>query len=86
MTNKEKESMKALGAIVLVLLLSILLSLSLDILLGFKLSHALFHLLNPFWVIETGEYVMLAFLLLLTIAHQIVIIRKNKANRQNGSS
>ncbi|MDQ0246087.1 hypothetical protein J2S09_003674 [Bacillus fengqiuensis] len=78
--------MKALGAVVFILLLSILLSLSMDILLGFKLSHALFHLLNPFWVIETGEYVMLAFLLLLTIGQQIALILRNKRNKQNGSS
>lgn len=78
--------MKVLGIFVLILLLTILLSLAIDILLGFKLSQAAFHLLNPFWVIEAGEYVMLAFFLLLTIGQQIVIILKNKANKQNGSS
>jgi hypothetical protein len=56
-----------------------------DILLGFKLSHALLHLLNPFWVIEPGEYVMIAFFLLIIIGQQIIIILKNKDNKQKGS-
>lgn len=76
--------MKVLGVFVLIFLLAISLSILMDILLGFKLSHALLHLLNPFWVIEPGEYVMIAFLLLITIGHQIMIIIKR--NKQNGSS
>ena len=78
--------MKMLGIFIFILLLSILLSLSMDILLGFTLPQALLHLLNPFWVMESGEYVMLVLLLLLTIGQQIVIILKNKADKSNGSS
>jgi hypothetical protein len=86
MINKEKKSMKVLGIFVFILLLTSSLSVLMDILLGFKLSHSLFNLLNPFWVIETGEYVMIVFFLLLTIGQQILIIIKNKANKQNGSN
>lgn len=78
--------MKVLGIFVLILLLATSMSVLMDILLGFKLSHSLFHLLNPFWVIETGEYVMLAFFLLLTIGQQIIISKKNKTNKRNGSN
>ncbi|MBT2740692.1 hypothetical protein [Bacillus sp. ISL-77] len=76
--------MKVFGVFVFILLLAISLSVLMDILLGFKLSHALLHLLNPFWVIEPGEYVLIAFLLLITIGQQIMIIIKR--NKQNGSS
>jgi hypothetical protein len=69
--------MKVFGVFVNILLLAVSLSTLMDILLGFKLSHALLHLLNPFWVIEPGEYVMVAFLLLITIGQQIAIIIKN---------
>lgn len=73
--------MKILGIFIFILLLSISLSVCMDILLGFNFSEALFHLLHPFWVIESGEYVMLVFLVLLTIGQQIVFIIKNKANK-----
>jgi hypothetical protein len=86
MINKEKKPMKILGIFVFILLLTSSLSVLMDILLGFKLSQSLINLLNPFWVIEAGEYVMIIFFLLLTIGQQIVIIRKNKANKQKGSS
>jgi hypothetical protein len=86
MINKEKKSMKVLGIFVFILLLTSSFSVLMDILLGFKLSQSLINLLNPFWVIEAGEYVMIIFFLLLTIGQQIVIIRKNKANKQKGSS
>ncbi|WP_078410177.1 hypothetical protein [Priestia abyssalis] len=78
--------MKVLAVFVFIFSLSISLILTMDILLGFKLSHALFNLLSPFWVIETGEYVMLIFFLLLTIGQQIAIIIKNKSHKQKGSS
>jgi hypothetical protein len=76
--------MKVFGVFVFILLLSVSLSTLMDILLGFKLSHALLHLLNPFWVIEPGEYIMVALLLLITIGQQITIIIKS--NKQKGSS
>ncbi|MED4226665.1 hypothetical protein [Neobacillus cucumis] len=76
--------MKVFGVFVFILLLSVLLISLMDILLGFKLSHALLHLINPFWVIEPGEYVMIAFLLFITIGQQIMIIIKNY--KQKGSN
>lgn len=78
--------MKVLGVFVFILSLAVLLSLLMDIMLGIKFSQAVLHLLNPFWVIEAGEYLMLALLLLITIGQQIIIILKNKANKQKGSS
>jgi hypothetical protein len=63
--------MKVLGIFVFIFLLASSVSVLMDILLGFKLSHSLFHLLNPFWVIGAGEYVMLIFFLLITIDQQI---------------
>ncbi|WP_332695250.1 hypothetical protein [Halalkalibacter lacteus] len=78
--------MKVLGIFIFILLLTSALSVLMDLLLGFELSYALLQLLNPFWVIEAGEIVMLVFFLLLTIGHQIVIIIKKKANKQDGSS
>jgi hypothetical protein len=78
--------MKVLGIFVLILSLSISLSLALDILLGFTFSEAATHLLNPFWVMDAGEYVMLIFFLFITIVQQIFFIVKKKANKQKGSS
>lgn len=73
--------MKVLGVFLFILLLSIALSVFMDILLGYTLAQSLLHLLNPFWVVESGEYVMLVGLVLLTIGQQIVIIMKNKASK-----
>ena len=79
--------MKVLGIFVLILSLSLSLTLAIDtLLLGFILCHALNHLLNPFWVMDIGEFVMLLFFLLITIGQQIFFIIKNKANKQTGSS
>lgn len=76
--------MKVFGVFVFILLLAVSLSVLMDILLGFKLSHALLHLLNPFWVIEPAEYVLVAFFLFITVGQQIMIIIKRK--KQHGSS
>ena len=73
--------MKILAIFTFILLLSISLSVSMDILNGFTYYQILSNLLNPFWVMDTGEYLMIAFLLLLTIGHQIVISIKNKTNK-----
>ncbi|SMQ79740.1 hypothetical protein SAMN05444673_3778 [Bacillus sp. OV166] len=70
--------MKVLGIYVLVLLSSLSFILLLDILLGFSLPHAFYHLVNPFWVIESGEYLMLVCLFLLIIGQQIFIVIKNR--------
>lgn len=79
--------MKVLGIFVLILSLSSSLSLAIDtLLLGFTFYQATTHLLNPFWVMDAGEYVMLLFFLLITIGQQIFFIIKNKANKQKGSS
>jgi hypothetical protein len=79
--------MKVLGIFVLILSLSISLSFAIDtLLLGFTFYQAATHLLNPFWVMDAGEYIMLLFFLLITIGQQIFFIIKNKANKQKGSS
>ena len=79
--------MKVLGIFVLILSLSSSLSLAIDtLLLGFTFYQATTHLLNPFWVMDAGEYVMLLFFLLITIGQQIFFIIKNKANKQKGAS
>lgn len=78
--------MKVLGIFLFILSLTIGLTLLMDILLGFTLSKALANLLNPFWVIETGEIVMFGFFILLTICQQIFFIIKNKANRKADSN
>ncbi|WP_299094810.1 hypothetical protein [uncultured Metabacillus sp.] len=78
--------MKVLGVFLLILLLSTLLSLALDLLLGFPFTQEATHLLNPFWVMDAGEYVMLIFFLLITISQQIFNLIKNKANKQKGSN
>jgi ABC-type Na+ efflux pump permease subunit len=78
--------MKVLGIFLFILLLTISLSVFMDILLGFTLTQAMYHLLNPFWVMEAGEYVMLGFFILLTIGYQIGSSIKNKANKQKGSN
>jgi hypothetical protein len=56
-----------------------------DILLGFRLSDALFHLLNPFWVMSSAEYTMLAGLFLIVIGQQIFLIIKKKEEKRNNS-
>lgn len=78
--------MKILGIFILILFLCLSLIAGIDLLMGFDPSHILYHLFNPFWVIETGEFVMLLFFLLLTVGQQIYFMIKNKANKQKGSS
>ncbi|MFG6150287.1 hypothetical protein [Halobacillus sp. B23F22_1] len=70
--------MKVLGIFIFLLFVAISFNLVIDILLGLTLSQAMHRLLNPFWVIEPGEYVMLAFFLFITIGQQILYIKKNK--------
>lgn len=72
--------MKVLAIFTFILLLSISLSVSMDILKGFNYSQILSNLLNSFWI-DTGVFVMIAFLLLLTIGQQIIISIKNKNNK-----
>ncbi|MBM4765138.1 hypothetical protein [Bacillus sp. B15-48] len=78
--------MKALGICLLIFLLTMFLCLFMDIMLGFTFYQALFNLFSPFWVIETGEIIMLAFIFFLTIGQQLMFSVKNKANKQKGSS
>ncbi len=77
--------MKVIGVFIFIFLLTIVQTFSLDMLLGLTFSEAISHLLNPFWVMESGELIMLLALFLLTIAQQIIFMRKNKANKQNNS-
>ncbi|WP_332632623.1 hypothetical protein [Halalkalibacter flavus] len=78
--------MKVLGIFMFILFLTLAFSVAMDLLLGLGLYHALSQLLNPFWVMEAGEIVMLVIYLLLIIGNQIFFILKKKANEQDGSS
>jgi membrane protein DedA with SNARE-associated domain len=49
-----------------------------DVLLGFSFSEAWHHLLNPFWVMSSAEYVILGGLLLILIVQQISYKKKSK--------
>lgn len=49
----------------------------LDILLGFTFSEAWMHLLDPFFVMDISEYLVVLLFLSITIGHQI-IIKKNQ--------
>lgn len=73
--------MKVLGVSLFIFLLSILIIVIFDISLGLELSQALSHLFNPFWVIETGEYVMLALFFFIVIVQQLIYIYKDKADK-----
>jgi len=77
--------MKIFGISILIFLLATLNLLLMDILLGFRLSDALLHLLNPFWVMSSAEYIMLAGLFLIVIGQQIFIIIKKKEENRNNS-
>ncbi|KKI94061.1 hypothetical protein WQ54_00515 [Bacillus sp. SA1-12] len=78
--------MKVFITIIFVLFLSISTNIIIDLLSGFKLSKTMLNLLNPFWVIETGEYVMLVMMCLIIIVQQIFMVMKNKADNQKGSN
>lgn len=52
--------MKIFLAIIIVFLLSTLNLLLMDFLLGFSFYDSFLHLLNPFWVMSSAEYIMLA--------------------------
>ncbi|MHC5532967.1 hypothetical protein [Priestia megaterium] len=70
--------MKIFGISVFIFLLATSNLLLMDILLGFRLSDALLHLLNPFWVMSSAEYVMLAGLFFIVIGQQVFLIIKEK--------
>jgi len=77
--------MKIFGISILIFLLATSNLLLMDILLGFRLSDALLHLLNPFWVMSSAEYIMLAGLFLIVIGQQIFLIIKKKEEKRNNS-
>jgi len=77
--------MKIFGISILILLLATVNLLLMDILLGFKLSDALLHLLNPFWVMSSAEYLMLAGLFFIVIGQQIFLTIKKKEEKRNNS-
>ncbi|MEH7590158.1 hypothetical protein BTA37_30720 [Priestia megaterium] len=77
--------MKIFGISILIFLLATSNLLLMDILLGFRLSDALLHLLNPFWVMSSAEYIMLAGLFLIVIGQQIFLIIKKKEEKRNHS-
>lgn len=78
--------MKIIGIFLLFLILSASMSVLMDILMGFNLLNSIKNLLNPFYVIETGEIVMLVLFLLITIAQQIIIAKKSKDKKQKSPS
>ena len=77
--------MKIFGISILIFLLATSNLLLMDILLGFRLSDALLHLLNPFWVMSSAEYTMLIGLFLIVIGQQIFLIIKKKEEKRNNS-
>ena len=77
--------MKIFGISILIFLLATSNLLLMDILLGFRLSDALLHLLNPFWVMSSAEYIMLAGLFLIVIGQQIFLTIKKKEEKRNNS-
>jgi len=77
--------MKIFGISVFIFLLATSNLLLMDILLGFRLSDALLHLLNPFWVMSSAEYIMLIGLFLIVIGQQIFLIIKKKEEKRNNS-
>jgi len=77
--------MKIFLAISIVFLLSTLNLLLMDFLLGFSFYDSFLHLLNPFWVMSSAEYIMLAGLFLIVIGQQIFLIIKKKEEKRNHS-
>ncbi|GKU83521.1 hypothetical protein [Niallia sp. NCCP-28] len=75
--------MKILGIFLMILFCSVSLVILLDLSMNFSLSQSLSHLINPFRVMDAGEYVMLTGLFLIVISHQIIMIIKSKSNRSN---
>jgi len=77
--------MKIFLAIIIVFLLSTLILLLMDFLLGFSFYDSFLHLLNPFWVMSSAEYIMLAGLFLIVIGQQIFLTIKKKEEKRNNS-
>lgn len=77
--------MKVFGISILIFLLATSNLLLMDILLGFRPSDALLHLLNPFWVMSSAEYIMLAGLFFIVIGQQTFLIIKKKEKKRNNS-
>ncbi|RBW69010.1 hypothetical protein [Bacillus taeanensis] len=78
--------MKVVVVFLFMLLLAILFNISMDMLLKIKMSESLENLRNPFWVMETGEYVILTFIIVITIMQQVMpIIKKKIKAKKRGS-
>lgn len=75
--------MKILGIFFLILSSSLTIVILLDLSMKFSFRQSLSHLINPFQVMDAGEYVMIAGLFFIVICHQILMIRKEKSNRSN---
>ena len=75
--------MKVFGIFFMILSSSLTLIILLDLSMNFSFKQSLSHLINPFRVMDAGEYVMIAGLFFIVICHQIVMIRKEKSNRSN---
>lgn len=75
--------MKILGIFLLVLFSSVSLVIIIDLSMKFTLKQSLTHLINPFRVMDAGEYVILGVLFLIVICQQIYMIIKNKKEKNN---
>lgn len=77
--------MKVFIVFLCILVLTILFSMSMDFLLKMPMTQSLKNLINPFWVMEAGEYAILVFIILLTIGQQMIpnMIKKRKSKKQN---
>ena len=78
--------MKIIGVLLFVFFLALSVIVAMDILLGFKFYQAVPRLLNPLNVMDAGEYVIGAFVLLLIIGQQIIFYYKNKADKHKNPS
>jgi hypothetical protein len=78
--------MKVMGILLFVFILALSVILAMDILLGFKFNQIVPRLLNPLNVMDAGEYVIIAFVLLLIIGQQIIFYYKNKADKHKNPS
>lgn len=78
--------MKIMVIFFLVLLFSLSFIIGLDISLGFSLSQSLSHLLDPFRVMDIGEYIMIIGLVIIVISNQILITLINMKNKKKKTS
>ncbi|MCI2256286.1 hypothetical protein L2D08_18235 [Domibacillus sp. PGB-M46] len=69
--------MKVIGVFLFVTTMASVFCIILDILMGFTFSEARMHLLDPLFMMDVSEYLVILLFLFITIGHQI-IMRKNQ--------